>query len=75
MVLHRPFEQAALSGQVESSVLKCPVIRLERSRPAADATREVVERWLLYGCDVSVGHRRFPYDPFAKNDAGRAPAS
>jgi hypothetical protein len=21
----------------------------ERSRPAADATREVVERWLLYG--------------------------
>jgi hypothetical protein len=44
-----------------------------RSRPAADAAREVVERWLLYGCDVSVGHRRFPYDPFAKNDVGRTP--
>jgi hypothetical protein len=48
---------------------------LGRSRPAADASREVVERWLLDGLDVNVGHRRFPYDPFAKNDAGRAPAS
>ena len=46
-----------------------------RSRPAADAAREVVECWLLYGCDVSVGHRRFPYDPFAKNDVGRTPTS
>ena len=26
-----------------------PVTRLERSRPAADASREVVERWLLDG--------------------------
>ena len=46
-----------------------------RSRPAADATREVVERWLLHGCDVSVGHRRVSYDPFAKNDVGRTPTS
>jgi hypothetical protein len=34
-----------------------------RSRPAADASREVGERWLRYGCDVSVGHRRFPDGP------------
>jgi len=52
-----------------------PVTALGRSRPAADASREVVERWLLYGCDVSVGHRRFSYDPLAKNDAGGTPAS
>src|SRR3989440_12697509 len=59
------------------SVLKpiCPRTAFGRSRPAADATREVVERWLLYGCDVSVGHRRLPYDPFAKIDVGRTPTS
>ena len=33
-------------------------------------------RLLQHGrCEVSVGHRRFPYDPLAKNDAGRAPAN
>jgi hypothetical protein len=31
------------------------------SRPAADAAREVVERWLLYGRAVSVGHRRLTF--------------
>jgi len=46
------------------------VSSLARSRCAADASREVVERWLLDGLDISVGHRRFSYDPFAKNDAG-----
>ena len=46
-----------------------------RSRPAADASREVVERWLLDGWDVSVGHRRVPYDPFANIDVGRTPTS
>ena len=52
-----------------------PVTAFGRSRPAADASREAVERWLVYGCDVSVGHRRVPYDPFAKIDAGGTPAS
>ena len=31
--------------------------RLGPSRPAADASREILERWLLDGFDVSVGHR------------------
>jgi hypothetical protein len=57
------------------SDFNCPRCALGRSRPAADAAREVAERWLLYGCDVSVGHRRVPYDPFAKNDVGRTPTS
>ena len=35
-----------------------PITAFGRSRPAADASREVVERWLLDGLDVSVGHRR-----------------
>ena len=48
---------------------------LGRSRPAADASREVTERWLLDGFDVSVGHRRCSRDPLAKNDAGGTPAS
>jgi hypothetical protein len=51
------------------------VTPLGRSRPAADATREVVERWLLDGLDVSVGHRRCSRDPSQKNDAGGTPAS
>ena len=46
-----------------------------RSRPAADAAREVTERWLLDGLDVSVGHRRCSRDPSQKNDAGGTPAS
>jgi hypothetical protein len=45
-----------------------------RSRPAADASREVVERWLLDGLDVSVGHRRCSCDPSSQNNAGRTPA-
>jgi hypothetical protein len=48
---------------------------LGRSRPAADAAREVTERWLLEGLDVSVGHRRCSCDPSSQNDAGRTPAS
>ena len=51
------------------------VAGLGRSRPAADASREVVERWLLDGLDVSVGHRRCSCDPFTQKDAGRTPAS
>ena len=39
------------------------ITSLERSRLAADASREVVERWLLDGFDVSVGHRRCSRDP------------
>jgi len=56
----------------ESQFLK---ISFGRSRPAADGSREVVERWLLDGFDVSVGHRRCPCDPSAKNDAGGTPAT
>ena len=37
---------------------------------AADAAREVVERWLLEGLGVSVGHRRCSRDPSSQNDAG-----
>src|SRR5215831_9741851 len=48
---------------------------LARSRQAADASREVVERWLLDGLDVSVGHRRCSCDPSSQKDAGRTPAS
>jgi hypothetical protein len=33
----------------------------------------VVERWLLDGLDVSVGHRRRPCDPCSQKDAGRTP--
>jgi hypothetical protein len=53
----------------------CLVNALGRSRPAADATREAVQRWLLDGLDVSVGHRRCSRDPSSQNDAGRTPAS
>jgi hypothetical protein len=65
----------SLIGKVLFADSTFPVTALGRSRPAADATREVVERCCSMVCEVSVGHRRFPYDPFAKNDAGRAPAS
>src|SRR5258708_20904000 len=51
------------------------VAALGRSRPAADAAREAVQRWLLDGLDVSVGHRRCSRDPSSKNDARRTPAS
>ena len=34
-----------------------------------------MERWLLDGLDVSVGHRRCSRDPSQKNDAGRTPGS
>ena len=54
---------------------KLPRMSFERSRPAADASREVAERWLLDGLDVSVGHRRCPCDPSSQKDAGRTPAS
>jgi hypothetical protein len=57
----------------ETDLLDLPGIR--RSRPAVDATREVVERWFLDGLDVSVGHRRCSRDPSSKNDAGGTPAS
>ena len=40
-----------------------PRTRLERSRPAADASREVVERLLARRFDVGVGHRRCSRDP------------
>src|SRR6516225_6090169 len=52
-----------------------PVTQLGRSRPAADATREVTQGWLLDGVDVSVGHRRCSCDPSSQKDAGRTPAS
>src|SRR5271167_999818 len=52
-----------------------PVTAFGRSRPAADASREVVQRWLLDGLDVSVGHRRCSRDPSSQNDAGSTPAS
>ena len=47
-----------------------PTTLFGRSRPAADAAREVVERWLLEGLDVSVGHRRCSCDPSSQKDAG-----
>ena len=50
------------------------ITALERSRLAADASRELVERWLLDGFDVSVGHRRCSRDPSTQNDAGGTPA-
>jgi len=47
--------QASESESVNTSaflityLVSLPTTRLEPSRPAADATREVVERWLLDG--------------------------
>jgi hypothetical protein len=52
-----------------------PITAFGRSRPAADAAREVAERWLLDGLNVNVGHRRCSRDPSSKNDAGGTPAS
>jgi integrase len=54
---------------------KLPVCSLGRSRPAADASREVTQRWVLDGLVVNVGHRRCSRDPSSQNDAGRTPAS
>ena len=62
-------------GQVSYYYSTSPVTALERSRPAADASREAVQRWLLDGLDVSVGHRRCSRDPSSQNDVGRTPAS
>src|SRR3974377_1413535 len=56
-------------------VPQCLVFLLGRSRPAADASREVTQRWLLDGLDVSVGHRRGSRDPPSQKDAGRTPGS
>jgi hypothetical protein len=49
-------------------------IALGRSRPAADASREVEERWLLDGLEISFGSQGGPCDPSQKNNAGRTPA-
>jgi len=49
MVLHRPVELARKTRHLTGGDFTSPVNAFERSRPAADATREVVERWLLYG--------------------------
>ena len=57
-----------IAGDVPTST--STVIPFGRSRPAADAAREVAERWLLDGVDISVGHRRCSRDPSQKNDAG-----
>ena len=38
------------------------ITSLGRSRPAADAAREVTKRWLLDGVDIRVGHRRCSRD-------------
>jgi hypothetical protein len=51
----------AVCAETRHYSIEQAICSLGRSRPAADATREVVERWLLHGCDVSVGHRRVSY--------------
>ena len=51
------------------------ITSLGRSRPAPDAAREVTERWLLDGVDISVGHWRCSRDPSSKNDARGTPVS
>jgi len=65
----------SLTGKVRLTDSTLPVSALGRSRPAADAAREAVQRWLLDGLGVSVGHRRCSRDPSQKNDAGGTPAS
>src|SRR5215469_13038317 len=65
--------KSSMSGP--GQVRTFPILSFGRSRPAADASREVVERWLLDGLEVSVGHRRYPCDPSSQKDAGRTPAS
>ena len=43
-------ERVISDGPTKEGVIgELPTSRLERSHPAADATREVVERWLLDG--------------------------
>ena len=67
-----------ISREVICAIRRFPtsaVTRFGRSRPAADASREAVQRWLLDGLYVSVGHRRCSCDPSQKTDAGRTPAS
>src|SRR5215468_7994597 len=74
-VLLKPDVTPTQRGRYEDLLPKLPGCSLERSRLAADASREVVERWLLDGFDVSVGHRRCSRDPSTQNDAGGSPAS
>jgi len=62
-------------GKFPRAKINWTVTSFGRSRPAADAAREVTERWLLDGLDVSVGHRRCSCDPSSQKDAGRTPAS
>ncbi len=62
----------------KKTLAKAGVVRdtaFGRSRPAADASREAVQRWLFDGLDVNVGHRRCSRDPSSQTDAGRTPAS
>src|SRR5215472_1713659 len=66
--------ESSLTGRC-SSPFQTEPRQLGRSRPAADAAREVTERWLLDGLDVSVGHRRCSCDPSSQKDAGRTPGS
>ena len=63
------------TGKFPQAKIDSAITALGRSRPAADASREVAERWLLDRLDVSVGHRRCSRDPSQKNDAGGTPAS
>jgi len=62
LVLRRPIESTPVPGKLEWRSLNLPVSSFGRSRPAADAAREVVERWLLDGVNVGVGHRRCSRD-------------
>ena len=68
-----PLIQVPISPEI-SKVLEpksiSAITSLGRSRPAPDAAREVTERWLLDGLDVSVGHRRCSCDPSSQKDAG-----
>ncbi len=49
-VNHPPFHFDYIDSDVSNALaFGVPDYSFERSRPAADATREVVERWLLYG--------------------------
>ena len=82
-VLIPVYGEKKISGQVPISrktgkvrlVRTSAISAFARSRCAADASREVVERCLPDGLDISVGHRRYPCDPSSKNDAGGTPAS
>src|SRR5215469_12864919 len=74
LLYHAQVQVRRVSGKVRIRPTSL-VTPLERSRHAADASREVVERWLLDGFDVNVGHRRCSRDPSTQNDAGGSPAS